>query len=108
MSGSLYQCAGETHALLHTAGELVRVGALVPGEPDEFDDLQRPSRAVGPAHAADLQTERHVFDDPAVRQQPEVLEDHGELAAAQFAQAARVRVADVLALEEDLAERWVR
>lgn len=93
---------GEADTLLHPARELVGVGVLVAGEADQFDDLQGPLAAFGPAHAADLQAEGHVVDDPAVRQQPEVLEDHGELAAPQVAQPSGVGFADVLALEDDL------
>ena len=94
---------GETDALLHAAGELVGVGVLVSGQADQFDDLHGPLGALGLAHAAYLQAVRDVVDDPAVRQQPEVLEDHGELAAPQLAQPFGVRAADVLALEVDFA-----
>ena len=37
-------------------------------------------------HALDLEPERHVVDDPAVREQAEVLEDHRDGVAAQLAQ----------------------
>ena len=53
--------------------------------------------------AADLQAVGDVVDDPPVRQQPEVLEDHRELAAAQLPQPLLVRRADVLALEDHTA-----
>ncbi|GKQ40825.1 hypothetical protein ALMP_73460 [Streptomyces sp. A012304] len=96
------QRPGEAHTLLHTAGQLVGVGVLVAREADQLDDLLGPPGALGPAHTADLQTERHVVDDAAVGQQTEVLEDHGELATAQIAQALVVGLADVLALEDDL------
>ena len=36
--------AGQTDALLHAAGELVRIGLLVAGEPDQLDDLLRALR----------------------------------------------------------------
>ena len=38
-SGSLARRAGDAHALLHAAGELVRIGVGEPGEPDQRQDL---------------------------------------------------------------------
>ena len=52
--------------------------------------------------AADLQSIGHVIDDLAVRQQAEVLEDHGDLVPPQLAEPAGVRGQDVLAVEHDL------
>src|SRR3972149_4331998 len=62
-----------------------------------------PGRAPGrAAPPADPQPECGVVDDPPVRQQPEVLEDHREAPPPQLAQAHGVGLADVLPVEEDL------
>src|ERR1044072_5563688 len=39
--------AGQADALLHAAGELVREGVLVAGQPDQLDHLHRPGPALG-------------------------------------------------------------
>ena len=75
----------------------------MPARPTRSIDLLGPRGAVGLALAADLQAVGDVVDHPAVRQQPEVLEHHGELAPAQLPQPLVVGRAHVLALEEDLA-----
>jgi hypothetical protein len=75
------QCPGQADSLLHPAGELVGVGLLVTRQADQLDHLARPLHALGAPDAADLQPVGHVVDHPAVRQQAEVLEDHGNLAS---------------------------
>ena len=95
------QRPGQADALLHAAGELVGVGVLVAGEPDQLDRPPGPASCARPLPiAADLQPVGDVVQDPAVRQQPEVLEDHGELGGG-AARAARLSLglADVLAVE---------
>ena len=81
------QGAGQADALLHAAGELVGVGVLVAGEPDQVDDLLGLRRGAPSCFiAADLEAEGHVVDHLPVRQQPEVLEDHRDVGAPQVAQ----------------------
>ena len=80
------QRAGQPDPLLHAAGELIGVGLLVAGQPDQLGDLARPGVAAPSCDAADLQAVGDVVEDPAVRQQAEVLEDHRHLAPAQVAQ----------------------
>ena len=88
------QRPGQADALLHAAGELVGVGVLVARQARPARSPRRPScsRSALP-DAADLQAVGHVVDDPAVRQQAEVLEDHGELVPAQLAQPLLVGLA---------------
>ena len=70
--------AGEAHALLHAAGELVRM-VVEPGtEPHLLQHLRYTLAALGPGHAAYLQPERDIIGDGAPRHQRELLEDHGD------------------------------
>ncbi|MGW1926887.1 hypothetical protein ACWCQ0_49605, partial [Streptomyces massasporeus] len=52
---------------------------------DLGDELGGVLAPFGASHALDLQPVRDVVEHRPVREQTEVLEDHGELAAAQFA-----------------------
>lgn len=56
-------------------------------------------RLVAAADSLDLQSVRHVVEDGAVREQAEVLEDHGGAVAAQGAQPGGVHGEDVLAVD---------
>ena len=60
-------------------------------QPDELDHLVGPLVPRLLLDAVDLQPVRDVVDHLAVRQQAEVLEDHREAGAAQFAQPRRRR-----------------
>ena len=102
------QRAGQPDALLHAAGQLVGVGRLVARQADELDDLPGPAQPLGPAGAGHLQPVRDVLEHPAVRQQPEVLEDHREAVPAQLAQPLGVGLQHVLALVAAPAPRWAR
>ena len=92
-------------ALLHAAGELVGVGGLVAAQPHQLDDLGGLGAALLLAHAADLEAVGDVVDDLAVRQQPEVLEDHRDVVAAQVAQLGGRRGGDVVVGQPDLPGR---
>ncbi len=93
--------AGEADALALAAGELARAALLHALQADLGDDLGGPGAPLRAAHALDLQAVGHVVEDGAVRQQPEVLEDHRGPVAAQFAQPGLVHGADVLAVDGD-------
>src|SRR4030095_2101201 len=74
--------AGDGHALLHAARQLVRVGA---GEALEVDQLQEPARGLGALGRRDapyLKAELHVaLRGPPGEELGEVLEDHAAIAA---------------------------
>src|SRR5262245_10457599 len=71
----------ESHALPHSAGQLVRIAMLEPGEADLDDPAPRRLLARLPRRAAQLQAERHVPEHGRPRQQGEVLEDERPLRA---------------------------
>jgi hypothetical protein len=83
--------------------QLVGIGVLVACEPHELDDLGGSRPPLGLAHTADLQPVGHVVEDLSVWEQPEVLEHHRHVVAAQLTQARVRHGADVLAVEADLA-----
>jgi len=91
----------EAVKLRKLVGETVRH----PVEPDEAEHRPRSFESLRLRVAAELEAEADVVDDPPVGQQPEVLEDHREAVPAEVAEPLRVRLADVLAVEADLAER---
>ncbi len=94
------QRAGQADALLHPARELVGVGIPPPAETHDVEDLIRLRFPGCLLHALDLQAEPDVLDDPAVRQQAEVLEHHADLRAAHLAEPLVVEHQDVLPVEE--------
>src|SRR5690606_14510554 len=67
---------GERHALLRAAGELVRVAALVTGEPDEVEDLEHPGRRLTPGQP--VQAEGDVLRHGPVRKERVILKDHAD------------------------------
>jgi len=104
MSGSAAS-AGEPDTLLHATGELVGEVVLVPRESDQVHHILG---AVAPPTlvlAAHLETEGDVVDHLAVGQQPEVLEDHRDLAAPGVEQRLVTHRGDVLAVQLHSAGR---
>ena len=99
------QGPGQAHALLHAAGKLGGLALLEPFQADQFDGVHGLFRARGLVHAADFQPELDVVEHAALRQQAEVLEDHGHLVPAQVAKGLPVELGDVFAVEQDLAGR---
>ena len=95
------QCPGEADTLLHPPAHLPGVVVLPTLQPHDSDGLQRslvPGLLVHPPH---FQAVHHVLYDVAVREKAVVLEDHGDLAAAELHQLLRSICADVLAIETD-------
>src|SRR5918994_1003090 len=95
--------AGQADALLHAARELV--GELV-GDVVQADELEHLGRAGEPLRlreALDLQAEGDVLDDAPVGEEPEVLEDHRDGVAPQFAELAGVRARHAVAEDRDVA-----
>src|SRR5439155_16517179 len=93
---------GQPHPLLLPAGQLIRVLVGHSLEPHELDHLLRPGLTLASRLAPDLEPECDVLDDPPMREQPEMLEDHAETTAPQLSQSRRVAAPDVLAIEQDL------
>jgi hypothetical protein len=82
--------AGEADALLHPARELVGEHRRRVLQADEPQHLAGALQPLCLRYALDLEPEAHVLDDRAVRQQPEVLEDHRDRVPAQLAQCRAV------------------
>ena len=84
------QRAGDADALLLPARELARevaLAALQPDQPDHLAGARLAPAALEPLH---LERERHIVQHGPVRQQPEMLEHHAHLVAAQLDQAGLV------------------
>lgn len=95
------QGPGEADSLLHAAGELVGPGHLPAFEPAQGQGLGGPAVALGAGHPLYLQPVAGVLQNVAVREESEVLEDHGYLRGPDAAQLARAERGEVLAAEED-------
>ena len=76
-----HQRARDTDALLHAAGELVRIVVREIAEPDELDEMPRDLVPLLDRDAVELQRELDVADHRAPRQQAEVLEHHAGVLA---------------------------
>ena len=83
--------SGEPHALLHPSRQLVRVVLAPAAEADDLEHLGRLALAVLALHPLHLEAEGDVVDDPAMREQPEVLEHHADLASPDLAESLRHR-----------------
>ncbi len=70
--------AHQPHALLHSAGQLVGIMALEAGEPDHVQIMCDPRADFGARHARHGQSESAIVVDGLPRQQPEMLEHHGD------------------------------
>src|ERR1700722_12564521 len=81
-------------ALLHAAGQLMRIMMLEAVEMQHLDRALGPRAALGPVDALQLETELDVSEYRAPRQQAEMLKNHA---------AVRTRPAGGLAVDEDAA-----
>src|SRR5690606_12488227 len=100
------QGARQTDALLHAAGELVRVAPLPAAEADQLDRAGGALAAPRERHALYLESVGDVVEDRAVRQDRELLEHHpAEAVAAGLQQLAAAQPADVGAVHDDAAPR---
>ncbi len=82
---------GESDPLLLTAAQLVRLVGAHPAESDQLERLLGRRPPLRLVDAAQLEPEGDVVDQRAVRQQPEVLEHHRDLVAADLEQLRRGR-----------------
>ena len=76
------QRTGDGDALLLAAGELGGVGVGLIGQAHHFQQLFCTLFGVGLLHARQLHREADVLQAAALHQQVELLEDHGDIAAA--------------------------
>ncbi len=95
------QGPGEADPLLHTAGELVGPRLLPAFQSAQGQGLGGAPLALGAGHALHLEPVAGVLQHVAVREQREVLEDHGDLRGPYVAQLTRGQRGEVLAAEED-------
>ena len=97
--------ARDADALLHAARQLI--GELVRGvlEPHEAQDLLRALVPFALAHPLHLEAEGDVVDHAPMREQAEVLEDHGDRVAAQLPELRAVGLHDVTAGDLDAPGR---
>src|SRR5688572_6285987 len=89
------ECARETDALLHAAGELVAVMIGPLRQSNELELLVDDATALGSRLAAQLEAQADVLANGAPRQQAELLKDHRDAAAPEPAQRRGVAVRDV-------------
>ena len=76
------QRTGNGDALFLAAGELGRVGVGLIGQAHHFQQLPGALFGIGLLHARKLHREADVLQAAALHQQIELLEDHGDVAAA--------------------------
>ena len=93
------QGARQSDPLLHASGQFGRKTGFIAAKAYGVDDLLRAPLPLRLGHALDFQPEFHIAHDRAMRQQGEVLEDHPELAPAQFAQGLGRQAGDVLPVD---------
>ena len=74
--GPVHERSRERHALLLTAGQLVRPAVLVPGQFHELERLADPGPGLGLGNALAAQPEPDVVADVEMGEQRVVLEDH--------------------------------
>ena len=95
--------AGEADALLHAAGELLRHRCVPVAEADQFERLGGATQPFAAVDIGHFERPGDVLDHVAVRQQPEVLEDHRDFATAQLAQRGVIHRGDFAAADPNLA-----
>ena len=95
--------AGDADALLLATRELVREARLAPLEADEIEHLHRPLVTLLTRLPLHLERKGDVFQHRQVGHQPEVLEHHAHLAAANVDELRLRRLEQVRAVEQHLA-----
>ena len=76
------QCAGNGDALLLTAGQLCRVGVGLIRQPHHLQQLHSALFGLRLFYACQLHGEADILQAGALHEQVELLEDHGDVAAA--------------------------
>lgn len=77
------------HALLHSARQFVGILEIPSGQLNRFDRLTRNISTFGLWNSSNLESERHIVADVAVRHQRHVLEHHADLFCAKLPQLFR-------------------
>ena len=98
--GIVDQRPGDGGALLHAAGEFVRVFLLVAGEPDHVDQAAGAFARLAHGQAEDFRRQQDIFQHPPPFEQQRLLKHHADIArrveiaagAADLQRAAVVRV----------------
>ena len=80
-NGLAHQRARDADALLHAAGQLMRIVLGESGKPDQLDEVARELAALAGADAVDLERELDVAHHGAPGQQAEILEHHAGVLA---------------------------
>ena len=99
--------AGDRHALLLAARQLVGVVVELGGEADEAQDVRHLAPDLLARLADHLERVGHVVVDRAVREQLVVLEDHADV-AAQVGHALARHVREARPAISDARPRWAR
>ncbi|MCY1515483.1 hypothetical protein D9M68_500710 [compost metagenome] len=97
------QRAGQADALLHAAGQLVRVAVFVAGEAHLAQRFAGTGIALALADAGDFQAEGGVFQDAHVWHQREGLKHHAHLLAAHIEQRLVGEAGDLAPVQVDAA-----
>ena len=97
------QGPSQSDPLTHSAGELAGLVVRPALEPDHREGPLGPAPAVGTIDALDLQTVGGVLPHRPVREEGEVLEDHGHPPAADLAQLLLGDAGQVLVVEGHVA-----
>ena len=95
--------AGEADALLHTAGEVMRIGVFVALQADPLDPPRRAVGAFALGKALKRQAVTDVVHHGPVREQRKALEHHADLVASELLQRCGVEREHVLAVHADFA-----
>lgn len=90
-------------ALLHPAGELMRILAVPALQADELNGLHRPLDALPGRNSPDLEAEADVSEDRPVRKERKVLEHHAELLLAECQKFLAAELGDIYVIHDDLS-----
>ena len=97
------QCPGQSHTLLHAAGQFVHLRRGVVGQTHQFQDLMGLFFTLRFGNPPQLQAEGRIFQNIFMGQQSEILENHGQFVFPQFQYRFVVQVHDIFVVDDQLA-----